>query len=43
MKIINIEVNNRKKAFSVNTSNSTYSYPFAKLNPVPLKNNPLTN
>ena len=43
MKIINIEVNNRKKTFSVNTSNSTYSYPFAKLNPVPLKNNPLTN
>ena len=43
MKIINIEVNNRKKTFSVNTGNSTYSYPFAKLNPVPLKNNPLTN
>jgi len=43
MKIINIEVNRNKKTFSVDTDDSTYSYPFAKLDPVPLKKNPLVN
>jgi hypothetical protein len=28
MKIINIEVNRNKKTFSVDTDDSTYSYPF---------------
>jgi len=43
MKIRNIEINNKKKTFFVNTGKSTYNYPFAKLDPVPLKNNPLAN
>ncbi len=43
MKIKNIEVNRKKKTFSINAGNTTYSYPFAKLDPVPLKKNPLTN
>lgn len=41
MKIINVEQNNRKKIFSVTTVKTVFSYPFAKLNPSPSKNNPL--
>ena len=43
MKINNIEVNKQKKSFSVHTNDSTYGYPFAKLDPVPLKKNPITS
>lgn len=42
MKISNVEYNNRKKLFSITTSESIFSYPFAKLEPAPTKNNRLT-
>ena len=41
MRIINIRRNNRKKTFSVTTTKSVFSYPFAKLEPPPTKSNPL--
>jgi len=41
MKIIDVEYNNRKKIFSVATAKSVFSYPFAKLDPLPTKTNPL--
>ncbi|MEA1910406.1 MAG: hypothetical protein U9N32_01870 [Spirochaetota bacterium] len=43
MRIMNIEYNNRKKIFSVVTSKSVFTYPFAKLDPPPTKNNPLVS
>lgn len=43
MKIINVEQNNRKKIFSVTTTKSVFSYPFAKLDPPPTINNALVS
>ena len=41
MKISTIEANKRKRSFSVNTFDSSYSFPFSKLHPIPDQNNPL--
>lgn len=43
MKITKVDRNNREKTFSVTTSKSVFSYPFAILDPPPTKNNPLVN
>ncbi|RKX80782.1 MAG: hypothetical protein DRP58_12720 [Spirochaetes bacterium] len=43
MRILNIDLNNRKKIFSVKTDTSVFSYPFAKLDPSPTKDNPLNS
>lgn len=42
MKITNVNLNNRKKSFTVTYNNSLYMYPFAKLECRPTRNNPVT-
>jgi len=41
MRITGIEVNNRKKVFEVKLEDLNYTFPFAKMEPMPLKNNQL--
>lgn len=41
MKITNIDVNNRKKNFLLNSRDTIYCFPFANMEPMPVKNNKL--
>ena len=41
MKITEIEVNNRKNKFMIKTTDLAYGFPFAKMNPMPVKHNQL--